>query len=206
VGDEVEVAAGGDRGRRRKCPRRVHPLVSHRRLVVIPVGDLRSVDCQVTGPLGAGANDAPRLAGVDLHHVAIAAGEAVELVIEDVGVTVAPTVVELTAARGQQAALIHLDDLPGTLEEPFDAAIAARLVVLIVDGRDHKLVDIHRAAAIERKDLESDGMRIEIAEVRRPTGFGVRLHDLAERSPVREVVRVVLGKTARARRDAENQP
>src|ERR1051326_7806661 len=142
--------------------------------------------------LGAGADDAPRLAGMNLDALGIAADPPVELVLEDVGVTVAPVVVELAAATREPAALVHLDDLPRTFQQPFDAATAPRLVVLVEHGRDHELIDVHRAAAFQRNDVELHRVPIEVAEIRRPTRLGVSLHYPAKRSPMRKVLAIVL--------------
>src|SRR5207302_9922190 len=106
-------------------PAGVDPVRGDDDLVIVPVVDFRAVDGDVRIALDGRRDDAPALAGADhevVVGVVVAAGAGV---LDVVGVADGVLVIDLVAAAGEAAALVHLDDVAGPFEHPLDAAVAA---------------------------------------------------------------------------------
>src|SRR5262249_41213366 len=142
-------------------PLRVEPVVGHVDAAVLPVVDFGSVDRNVRVALDGGADNAPRLPGTDdevVIGVVVAPGDAVLAVV---GVADRILVIDLVAAAVEDAALVHLDDVAGTLDHPLDAAAPARLSLLVIDGGDQDVLRLRRAAALHLADDKFASIRLE---------------------------------------------
>src|SRR5262249_58465203 len=116
-GQGVLAARLGDGGVG-ELPGGVHPAAADRHRALLPVGDARGVDGQPRVALAGGAEAAPGLAGAEDEVVAGVAVAARHAVLAVVGVADRVLVIELVAAAGEDAALVHLDDVARALAPP----------------------------------------------------------------------------------------
>src|SRR5262249_23050106 len=157
----------------------------------VPVVDLGGVDGHVAVALDGGADDAPGLPGVDDDVVGGVAGALAEAVFGVAGVADGVLVVDLVAAAGEQAALVHLDDVADALEHPLDAAAAARLAVLVEDGGDEDVLGADAVGGDDGADLDAAGVAVEVGVVAGADRLGVRLDDVLGGQQVGEVAGVL---------------
>ena len=142
LGSERVLGADAIDGRRRQPPLGIDPVLGDEDLVAVPVVDFRGVDGDVAVALDGGADDAPGLAGPNgeiVGGVEVAAGDRVLAIV---GIADGVLVIDLVAAAGEEAALVHFDDVADAFHHPLDAAIAARLALLIVNGGDQDVLGV----------------------------------------------------------------
>src|SRR5262249_44391428 len=113
-------------------------------------------------------------------------------------------VVDLVAAAGEQARLVDLDDVADALHQPLDAALAARLALLVVDGGDEHVLRADGVGRLDGADFEAAGVRVAVAEVAEAGWLGVRADDVAARQQAGEVTRVLGDAEAAGGRDGQD--
>src|SRR5262249_50323018 len=139
---------------------------------------------------GAG-DDAPGLAGADGKVVVGVLGAAGDGVFAVVGVADGVVVIDLVAAAGEEAALVHLDDVADALEHPLDTAGVARRGVVVVDGGDDDVLGADRVGGLDWADFQPAGVRVEVGEIAGADRLGVGADDVLGAAQVGEVARVV---------------
>src|SRR5207247_5551194 len=95
-------------------------------------------------------------------------------------------------------------DVADAVDHPLDAAIAARLVLFIVNRGEQYVLGADLVGGVvvvdaDRPHFETDGVRVEVAEITVAPGLGVCLDDVAEGEEVmREIGGIVRDALAAA--------
>src|SRR5262249_52781516 len=154
--------AAADLRRRRELPGDVGPAHVDGNGALVPVEDAGSVDGDVAVSLDWRRDDAPALAGVD-HEVVVALGRATRHAVRRAGrVAHRVGVFLLGAAVEEVAVMIGIENMADAGEAPLDAAVAARDVVLVVEGGDEHVLRADLIGGLDGADLEPNGARIEV--------------------------------------------
>ena len=190
----------------RPDPGGVNPVLGDKNFVAIPIGDGGGVNGHVAVAFHCRADDAPGLAWFNDNIFLGIAGATVQSVFNILGVADGVVVIDLVASAGEETALVHLDDVANAFEDPFDSAVAARLIFLVGDRRNQDVLGPHRIGGLQGPHDQVDGMRIEVAEIAQPRGFGVGADNIFGRHQKGEIARILGNAEAAAQqREADGQ-
>ena len=182
-------AEANDRRRREPKPA-LAPRDLRDDLPLLPVEHSRCVSRDRGLAGNGGTHDAEGLPRADLDvvfRVVVASGDGVRNVAR---VRDAVLVVDLVTSARVEAGFVHFDDVPRPFEQPFHAATAARLTVLVVHGGDEHDLRAERRGRIARRHVQATRFRVEVAE-ESEARLGVRLFDAPAGQHVGDVTGVV---------------
>src|SRR5205085_1185234 len=125
----------------------------------IPIGDLGSIYRNVRIAFDRRADDTPGLTRPD-HEIVIGIRVAARnAMFAVVGVADGILVIDLVTTAGKEAALVHFDDVAGSLDHPFNPAIAARHAFLVIDRGDDDMLGAHRTRRFQWSNLQAHRVR-----------------------------------------------